>query len=97
MTGDNVYPYWVESLLVGVPECEPYYVLVVRREGALDALEVVVEATAEVAARGPAAMEAAGQKLRQKIHGVVGLSVGVKVVPPKTVERSIGKAKRVID
>jgi len=95
--GVNVFPSQIESLLVGVPECEPHYVLVVRREGALDTLEVVVEARAEMAARGAAAMEAAGQKLRQKIHGVVGLSVGVKVVPPKTVERSIGKAKRVID
>jgi phenylacetate-CoA ligase len=95
--GVNVFPSQIESLLMGVPECEPQYVLVVRREGALDALEVVVEAKAEVAGRGAATMEAAGQKLRQKIHGVVGLSVGVKVVPPKTVERSIGKAKRVID
>jgi len=41
----------------------------------------VVQATAEVAAQGAAAVEAAGQKLRQKIHGVVGLGGGVKVVP----------------
>ena len=97
MTGDNVFPSQIESLLVGVPECEPHYVLVVRREGALDELEVVVEAKAEVAARGAAALAAAAQKVRQKIHGVVGITVGVKVVPPKTVERSIGRAKRVID
>jgi phenylacetate-CoA ligase len=95
--GVNVFPSQIESLLVGVPECEPHYVLVVRREGALDTLEVVVEAKPEVAARGGAAMEAAAQKVRQKVHGVVGITVGVKVVPPKTLERSIGKAKRVID
>ena len=35
--------------------------------------------------------------MRDKIHGVVGITVGVKVVPPRTLERSIGKAKRVID
>ncbi len=95
--GVNVFPSQIESLLVGVPECEPQYVLVVRREGALDALEVVVEARPEVAAQGAAGMDAAAQKVRQKIHGVVGISAGVKVVPPKTLERSIGKAKRVID
>ena len=95
--GVNVFPSQIESLLVGVPECEPHYVLVVRREGTLDALEVVVEAKPEVAARGGAALEAAAQKVRQKVHGVVGITVGVKVVPPKTLERSIGKAKRVID
>ncbi len=37
------------------------------------------------------------QRVRQQSHGVVGITAGVKVVPPKTVERSIGKAKRVID
>jgi len=95
--GVNVFPSQIESLLVGVPECEPHYVLVVRREGALDELEVVVEAKPEVAAGGAAAMEAAAQKVREKIHGMVGITVGVKVVPPKTLERSIGKAKRVID
>jgi phenylacetate-CoA ligase len=95
--GVNVFPSQIESLLVGVPECEPHYVLVVRRERAMDTLEVVVEATAEVAERGAGAMEAAAEKVRHKIHGVVGITVDVKVVPPRTVERSIGKAKRVID
>ncbi len=95
--GVNVFPSQIESLLVGVPECAPHYVLVVRREGALDELEVVVEAKPEVAARGGAALEAAAQKVRQRIHGIVGITAAVKVVPPKTVERSIGKAKRVID
>ncbi len=58
----------------------------------MDELEVVVEAAPEVAAQGAAAL-----KVRQKIQGVVGITVGVKVVPPRTVERSIGKAKRVRD
>ena len=49
------------------------------------------------AAQGAAAMEAAGHELRHKAHGVVGLGVAVRVVPPKTVERSIGKAKLVLD
>jgi len=62
-----------------------------------DTPEVVVEAKPEVAAGGAADVEAAAQKVREKIHGMVGITVGVKVVPPKTLERSIGKARRVID
>jgi len=95
--GINVFPSQIESLLVGVPECEPHYVLVVRREKAMDELEVVVEANPEVVAQGAAAMEAAAHKVRQRIQGVVGITATVKIVPPKTLERSIGKAKRVID
>jgi phenylacetate-CoA ligase len=95
--GVNVYPSQIEHALTQVPQVDPQYLLVVRREGALDALEVRVEARAEVAAGGEAAMRVAGRDVRRRIHEVTGISVDVTVLPPRTLERSVGKARRVQD
>jgi phenylacetate-CoA ligase len=95
--GVNVYPSQVEHALLQVPDLEPHYLLVVRRDGALDTLEVQVEAGAAAAQAGLAAWAALGAAARHRIHELIGLTADVKVVPPKTVERSAGKAKRVLD
>jgi phenylacetate-CoA ligase len=95
--GVNVYPSQIEHALLQLPGLEPHYLLVVRREGALDTLEVQVEARAAVlepGGPGPAALAAGA---RRKIHEVIGITADVSVVPPKTIERSVGKAKRVLD
>jgi phenylacetate-CoA ligase len=93
--GVNVYPSQIEHALLQVADLEPHYLLVVRREGALDTLEVRVEArAAALESAAPAALAAVA---RRKIHEAIGITADVTVVPPKTLERSIGKAKRVLD
>jgi phenylacetate-CoA ligase len=95
--GVNVYPSQVEHALLQVPDVEPHYLLVVRRDSALDTLEVRVEARAAVAEAGTDAMRALEAIVRRKIYEVIGITADVSVVPPKTVERSAGKAQRVLD
>ena len=95
--GVNVYPSQIERALLQVPDVEPHYLLVLRRDSALDTLEVQVEARATIAAAGRDALAALGVIVRRKIHEVIGLTADVSVVPPKTIERSAGKAKRVLD
>ncbi len=95
--GVNLYPSQIEHALLQVPDIEPHYLLVVRRDGALDTLEVQVEARAIVVEGGQEALAALGAVARRKIHEVIGITAEVRVVPPKTIERSAGKAKRVLD
>jgi len=95
--GVNVYPSQIEHALLQVPDVEPHYLLVLRRDSTLDTLEVQVEARAAIAGAGRDALAALGTIVRRKIHEVVGLTADVSVVPPKTIERSLGKAKRVLD
>jgi phenylacetate-CoA ligase len=95
--GVNVYPSQIEHALLQVPDLEPHYLLVVRRDGPLDALEVQVEAGAGAARAGKDALGALGAVARRKIHEAIGLTAEVSVVLPKTIERSVGKAKRVLD
>jgi phenylacetate-CoA ligase len=95
--GVNVYPSQVEHALLQVAGVEPHYVLVVRRDSALDTMEVRVEAGAAVAEAGADAMRTLEAVVRRKIFETIGITAAVSVVPPKTVERSAGKAQRVLD
>jgi phenylacetate-CoA ligase len=93
--GVNVFPSQIEAVLAAEPRLAPHYVLEVTRPNRLDELAVVVEVRdggAGEAAR--ATLEAEAAHLI-KVH--VGVSCTVRVVPPGTIERSEGKAKRVID
>jgi phenylacetate-CoA ligase len=93
--GVNVYPSQIEHALLQLPQLEPHYLLVLRRDSTLDTLEVRVEARASVAGRD--ALAGLGTLARRKIHEVIGITAEVSVVAPKTIERSVGKAKRVLD
>lgn len=95
--GVNVYPSQIEHALTQVPQVEPQYLLVVRRDGALDTLEVRVEARADVVAAGDATVRAAAGHVRRRIHELTGITAEVTVVPPRTLERSVGKAARIQD
>ena len=95
--GVNVYPSQVEYALLQVPELAPHYLLVVRREHTLDTLEVQVEAQAGALAAGEAAARTLGVRVRRQLLEVLGLTAEVSIVAPKTIERSAGKAKRVLD
>ena len=95
--GVNVYPSQVEAALLQVEGTMPHYVLVVDREGALDTLTVQVEVSEEVFSDEVRGLERLERDIAGKLEGVVGLRIGVKLVEPRSIERSMGKAKRVID
>jgi len=96
--GVNVFPSQIEAVLVMEDALAPHYVLEVRREGPLDALDVVVETRPELARKPDAEQHAAlAHKAQHLIKSYVGVTATVRVVEPGTIERSQGKAKRVID
>lgn len=92
--GVNVFPTQIEELILRTPSLAPHYVLELTREGPLDALAVHVEA-ADAAAFAAGARAAA--LLIEQVKSMIGISVRVEVREPGSIERSIGKAKRVID
>jgi phenylacetate-CoA ligase len=92
--GVNLFPTQIEELILQTPSLAPHYVLELTREGPLDALAVHVEA-ADAAAFAAGAKAAA--MLIEQVKAMIGISVRVEVREPGSIERSIGKAKRVID
>jgi phenylacetate-CoA ligase len=97
ISGVNVFPSQIESFLLEVPEVEPHYVLIVRKKGYLDQLIVQVEAKREVYEAGLGKRAEVEEKITQHIRDIVGITVKVNLVEPKSIARSEGKAKRVID
>jgi phenylacetate-CoA ligase len=95
--GVNVFPTQIEELITKQSKLSPHYVLEVRREGRLDELTVIVEIRQDLAAATAAEREAEAKHLEHHIKSYIGVSSDVKVVEPGKVERSQGKAKRVID
>ena len=95
--GINVFPSQIETVLLEIEETEPHYQLVVTREGALDELEVQVEVNEKFFSDEIRMLEALEKRIRQEIEAVLSISVRVKLVEPKTIQRSEGKARRVID
>ncbi len=93
--GVNVFPTQVEELILGVPGLSPHYQLILTREGRLDELEVQVEARS-LGELERARADAAG-KLAHEMKGRIGVTAKVTVLKPGEIERSLGKAKRVID
>ena len=89
--GVNVFPTQVEEMILRQPELSPHYVLEVSKDGPLDHLTVLVELAPGAAESGASA------KLKHNIKSYIGVTADVKIVPISAIERSIGKAKRVID
>ena len=94
--GVNVFPSQIEEIILNQRLFAPNYLLEVDREGHLDTLSVQVEWPATGAA-GSEARQAAARDLVHHVKSSVGISVKVRVVDPGTLERSAGKARRVID
>lgn len=95
--GVNVFPTQVESVLLEVGETEPHYQLVVTREGSLDMLEVQVEVSERMFSDKIKRLEELEKKIHHQIDSILGLSAKVRLVEPKSIPRSEGKAKRVVD
>lgn len=97
ISGVNVFPSQIESLLLDIEEVEPQYVLVVRKKGYLDQLTVRVEAKQEVWDAGEETRANVERKIGSHIRGMMGIGVKVNLLQPKIIARSEGKAVRVID
>ena len=95
--GVNVFPSQIESVLMTIEGVEPHYQLIVTREGSLDVLEVQVEVNESVFSDQIKGLEGLAKKIEHEIKDLLGVSCKVKLVEPKTIQRSEGKAKRVID
>jgi phenylacetate-CoA ligase len=95
--GVNVFPSQIESVLMNIKGVEPHYQLIVDRQGNLDTLEVHAEVNENVFSDEVKNLQALGRKIEKEIKDLLGVNAGVKLVEPKTLQRSEGKAQRVID
>ncbi len=95
--GVNVFPSQIESVLLEVGETAPHYMLIVDRVDNLDILEVWVEMSQNMFFDEVKKIEDLEKKIKREIDSTLGINANVKLVEPKTIERSEGKAKRVID
>ncbi len=95
--GVNVFPSQIEEVIMGVEGVEPHYQIVVTREGSLDNIEVQVEVSEKIFSDEVKSLETLSKKLQHEIKDLLGISCKIKLVEPKTIQRSEGKAKRVID
>ncbi len=96
--GINVFPSQIEHVLLGIEGTKPHYQLVVdRKAGKLDELEILVEVEKKIFSDEIKQLRILEDKITREIESVLGVSAKVKLVEPKTLERSEGKAKRVID
>jgi phenylacetate-CoA ligase len=96
--GVNMFPSQIEAVLGREPQLAPHYVLEVRRPHNLDELEVLVEMRPEISGKlSVEEIAALAQKAEHLVKAYVGISATVRVLEPGTIERSQGKAKRVID
>ena len=96
--GVNVFPSQIEAVLIQEERLAPHYVLEVRRDGPLDKLDILVESRAEFAGRLSLDEQAAlARRAQHLIKSFVGVTATVRVVEAGSIERSQGKAKRVIN
>ncbi len=95
--GVNLFPSQVETVLLGMNETKPHYLLIVDRVNNLDTLELKVEVDEKFFADKISELESLRQKIRNTLENSLGLGIKVTLVEPKMIERSEGKAKRVID
>lgn len=95
--GVNVFPSQIESVLVGMKNVSPHYQLIVRREGFADTLEVQVELSDNSLLESFGMIQDLQNSIKHNLHTVLGIQCKVSIVEPMTIERFVGKAKRVID
>jgi phenylacetate-CoA ligase len=95
--GVNVFPSQIESVLLEIEGTEPHYMLVLYKEGVMDALEVWVEVSERIFSDEMKELRRLEELIKTRIQNVLGLSIKLKLVEPRTIDRSEGKAKRVMD
>ena len=96
--GINVFPSQIEHVLLSIEGTQPHYQLIVdRKAGELDELEILVEVEEKIFSDEVKELQTLEERIKREISSILGISARVKLVEPKTIERSEGKAKRVID
>jgi len=95
--GVNVFPSQIESILMEIEGVEPHYLLIVDRKDNLDLLEVQVEVDERLFSDEVKHLQALEQTIEKSIKELLGVTCKVRLVEPKTIARSEGKAKRVLD
>jgi phenylacetate-CoA ligase len=97
ISGVNVFPSQIESVIMNIEGVAPHYQIVVGKKGYLDYLEVQVEIAQERFTGNFKDLEELEQKIRRRLHNVLSISPRVRLMEPLSIERSVGKAKRIID
>ncbi len=97
VSGVNVFPSQVETVLMEFNEVEPLYQIRLGKKGYIDRISVETELKAPVFREGEQKRLEIAKKISDRIQQVVGIRVPVKILEPESIERSIGKAKRIID
>ncbi len=95
--GVNVFPSQIESVILELDEFEPHYLIFVDRHNNLDVMQVHVEVREEFYSDEITAMLELKKKISHRLQSVLGIACDVKLVEPRSIERSQGKAKRVFD
>ena len=96
--GVNVFPSQIEAVLLQVEGVQPHYLIIVDRErGALDDLEIWVEVSEEIFSDDIGRLKSLQKVAEFEMHEMLGIQARVKLVEPHSIERSMGKARRVID
>ena len=95
--GVNMFPSQIESILFEIEGVEPHYQIILDRTAALDELTILVEVSSEILTDRMSRLVELENKIKARIHAEVGLTPKLRLVEPKTLERSLGKATRVID
>ncbi len=95
--GVNVFPSQVEHVLMGIEGVEPHYQIEVNREGNLDTMSVLVEVSERIFSDEVRQLEALTRRIQAEIKDLLGVTCAVRLVEPRTIKRSEGKAQRVID
>jgi phenylacetate-CoA ligase len=94
LRGVNLFPTQIEELILATPPLSPHFQCILDRTGNLDSMTVVVERRESVALE---VATQAGVALTRLVKNSIGVTVGVRVVEPNTVERSLGKMRRIVD
>lgn len=95
--GVNVYPSQIEQVLVGIAGVAPHYQLVLTKVGSMDHVEVHVEVGAGFAFDEMKALESLERRVASEIASALAVSIDVRLVEPRSIQRSEGKAQRVLD
>ena len=95
--GVNVFPSQIEDVILGLHEFEPHFLLTVGRENNTDTAELKVEVKADFFSDEMSQMVRLQKRLEEELRSIIGLGFRVRLVEPKSIERSTGKARRVMD
>ncbi|WP_155059986.1 phenylacetate--CoA ligase PaaK [Streptomyces blattellae] len=94
LRGVNLFPTQIEEIVLRTPGVAPHFQLRLTRDGRLDVLTVRAEARADAS---PDTREAAAQAIAAAVKDGIGVSVAVEIVDPESLERSVGKIRRIVD